>query len=455
MNIGTVKSADASPSLSPAVEKKVANEPAKQTQQANTRQTTDSDYAVKTHLSELPLKEYSVKVLSKSMETHLAVMKQIRDEGIVKSFGFEQKETEKLHTIDIGKAIAEVEEKPLFDFEKVASTVLDFVGGALTNAASAGADKEKLNDLLGQARKGVDRGIKEARDILGGDVKPGDIIDEGIKKSESLIKDGFNLFEDQINDPERSSNVFSYKSVEQQIKMQQEQSSSLTINTKDGDTVNINFASLQAFQARQQQIDANVDSDEGFLNYQQREKETSFYTNQEFAFEIQGELDEDEKEAIAGLVNDINKLSKSFFDGDIQAAFEQAKELGFDDDEISGFALDLKQTKQVQVMQSYQQVEGFEKQNGLPKSVEEPIQNYAAQLLKMMDKSKKVLSEDEDLVNTIQKVVGHTYQMSGQELLDAFQRFNHFNGILLGTELFESTQKPIEEAKVNQQKANG
>jgi hypothetical protein len=62
-------------------------------------------------------------------------------------------------------------------------------------------------------------------------------------------------------------------------------------------------------------------------------------------FSVEGDLDDDELVAIAELLENVNELANAFFDSDLQAAFGMAMELGFDQDELSGFALDLNRRK--------------------------------------------------------------------------------------------------------------
>ena len=89
-------------------------------------------------------------------------------------------------------------EASLFDFEEIAKNVLTFVGGAIKNAHSRGADVGELNDLFEQASSGVLKGIKLAEKDLGGFLN--DEIAEGISKSKHLIEEGIaNLKHDILN----------------------------------------------------------------------------------------------------------------------------------------------------------------------------------------------------------------------------------------------------------------
>jgi hypothetical protein len=54
---------------------------------------------------------------------------------------------------------------------------------------------------------------------------------------------------------------------------------------------------------------------------------------------VQGQLDEDELQAIGDLVQKVDALASQFFGGDMEAAFSAAADLGFDGSEIASFSL--------------------------------------------------------------------------------------------------------------------
>ena len=61
------------------------------------------------------------------------------------------------------------EDNPLgFDYKTVAKNVLGFVTGYIKLAQSQGKDDQELQDLMTQARKGIDKGFGSARDELKG-----------------------------------------------------------------------------------------------------------------------------------------------------------------------------------------------------------------------------------------------------------------------------------------------
>ncbi len=109
---------------------------------------------------------------------------------------------------------------------------------------------------------------------------------------------------------------------------------SLQVFTRDGDLVNIEIGSARsAFMGGGETGDGSsfnmfLGAMAGGMN-----------------FSIEGDLDDGELSAIAELMENINDLAQAFFDSDLQAAFGMAMELGFDQDELTGFALDLNHQK--------------------------------------------------------------------------------------------------------------
>jgi len=108
---------------------------------------------------------------------------------------------------------------------------------------------------------------------------------------------------------------------------------SVSILTQDGDTVKIRFRSTTGVA-----VQANSTS-----TAEATMSATSVYAfaSGRMQVEVNGELDADELKAIGDLMEKVDSLASQFFDGDTQAAFSAATELGFDAGEIAGFALRL------------------------------------------------------------------------------------------------------------------
>ena len=103
------------------------------------------------------------------------------------------------------------------------------------------------------------------------------------------------------------------------------------------------------------------------------------YTVGSLEFEVDGSLDEGELKAIGDLLQGVDELSQTFFDGDIAAAYEQALQLGYDKTEIAGYALELKDREYSYAEQRYRAA-GEINQPTIPKGMFRPIGNYMESL---------------------------------------------------------------------------
>ncbi|WP_111980078.1 DUF5610 domain-containing protein [Algibacillus agarilyticus] len=416
-----------------------------QTTTDNTESTSaivkSESHAVETHLSSTSFQQTSIKILTQSMQEHLHKMGELRNQFVAPE---ETSDIQQLKDLDIKKAIAE--SKPLFDFEDVAKNVLNFVGGALTGAAKGGAKTEQLLQMLGEARKGVEKGIGDARKILGDSILPGGEIDEGIKKTNGLINFGFDRFEQQINDPDYNG-AYRYEAVgyQESIEISSEKTGNIEIQTNDGDVVTINFESLRAYNEKRKEEQTSEENAEGNLYTRSKEHSIENYHNDKFAFSVEGELDEAELKAVGDLINNISSLADEFYNGDVTAAYEKATELGFDQKEISNYAIELEMTNKVKVQQAYKQIAGMsevaKEDKDMPKSIGQPIKEYAQKLIEIMQSSEHSLKSEDELQTTIQALLGQQYQLSSQDLFSALDKFNHFNQVLLNGEKAEAVQK--------------
>ena len=118
------------------------------------------------------------------------------------------------------------------------------------------------------------------------------------------------------------------------------------LKTQDGDRVSISFAGLQA-----SSLVAGAD-------FQPGSSLVAAYSGQvslgSFELVIEGQLDESELAAISDLLGQVELVSESFFDGDLQSALEQALAIGFDVSEIASFSLDLMQVERRQLGSYYE-----------------------------------------------------------------------------------------------------
>jgi hypothetical protein len=363
-------------------------------------------------------------------------------------------------------------EATAFDFEKIAKNVLNFVGGAIKNAQNRGADVDELNSLFEQASSGVLKGIKLAEQDLAGFMN--EEIANGISKSKGLVEEGITNLKRDIFNPEvleaqelSKPNVnFTSESVVSQ------ESGELSITTRDGDSVNITFQDFERIEFSQKQVqqlskeipqvegvrvsqpfkndvppvvnniatsDIDLIEKPGLKTNQVQESKSSstsveenvvFYQESSFSFSVRGELAQEELKAIGQLVSDANELAEEFFNGDIETAFKQALELGFDEQELSSFALQLTKIENTEVIKAYETVSRFD-QDGVdsnPAKAVKPVTDYLNKLLNVLDGSSLQLEDNKSYENIINELINRLGEdVATPDLISAINRFNIFN----------------------------
>ena len=233
-------------------------------------------------------------------------------------------------------------DKPLFDFEAIVKNVLDFVTGAVNKAKADGADDDKLKGMLSDARKGVQIGIDDAVDELKESGVLNDETQEGINKSKEGIFNGLDEFEDNLFNPMPAS-----------VGVTQAQYASLSNNaqysftTAEGDEVTISFA--DAFKSQSASSYQRGKEGEAFVSESSQSRELSF------SMSVNGDLNDKEQEAINELMENLQNVSKTFFSGDLDQAFEEAQELSLGNEQLVAFSMDLRQTKTVAAIKGYEE----------------------------------------------------------------------------------------------------
>ncbi|RKF13110.1 hypothetical protein DBZ36_18760 [Alginatibacterium sediminis] len=273
-----------------------------------------------------------------------------------------------------------VEPKPLFDSEEVANNVLSYVASALKKASSDGASQEKLDQLMLQARAGVDQGFADARTELEDSDMLDDEIKAGIDKSYDLIQNGL----EDIADGDYS--ILEKNKIQQEIAASDSRSTSIELETTDGDKVSISFSQMQQFEYSQRQSEG------------ERSFSVSMQQELNYSISIQGDLDDDELAAIQSLIEDVSKMGKSFFDGDMEKAYEQALEIGFDDEQLLGVAINMEHTQTV----SASNYSNYASENESPLSSLIPnLSQFLQELDEVEQKAKPLFSDPEEAIASI------------------------------------------------------
>lgn len=180
-----------------------------------------------------------------------------------------------------------------------------------------------------------------------------------------------------------------------------------------------------------------VSSEEGPTAQNNIVAQTSIYRQSEsFSFSVSGDLDEDELQAIGNLVQDAGDLANTFFDGDIDAAFQQALDMGYDRQELAGFALQLTRQEKIEVVNAYESVsnlnddkEGFQN----PAKAMSPISAYLDKMLNVFEQSQQLLESGDEYENMVNSLINEMPDVGTNDLVGAINRFNLFNRELLAS----------------------
>ncbi|MGI0115548.1 DUF5610 domain-containing protein [Zooshikella sp. RANM57] len=239
--------------------------------------------------------------------------------------------------------------------EQVADTILKFVEQRLLAEQAEGADNERLQNLLGQAREGVAKGFDQAREDLKalGLLNPN--LEADIDTSYDLVTTGLDELDNKFtgNADKISLSEAALGGEPQPVTLRSHQQFyqldnqfSFQVTTKEGDVVTINaFKQLSTSNGSFQQGQAAA-------TYSQMQYQSGFQLR------VEGDLNEAELNAINELLSDVTSLANDFFDGDVSGAFDQALSLGIDASTLSEFSLTLQQTEVQQMQQAYASANG-------------------------------------------------------------------------------------------------
>ncbi|WP_370166756.1 hypothetical protein [Marisediminitalea sp.] len=148
------------------------------------------------------------------------------------------------------------------------------------------------------------------------------------------------------------------------------------------------------------------------------------------SFAVKGDLDEGELSAISDLLKQITDVSRSFFDGDMESAFNKALELGFDEKELAGFSLQLDRKQVSEKISAYQQNESeVDNKEALRKQLE-PLKAYVEQLKSMQDLLDKTLEVGTDYSKVINGVINQMTDVHVPDVVSAINRYHQFNSKL-------------------------
>jgi len=236
--------------------------------------------------------------------------------------------------------------------ESVSKQILDFVKNAINRADARG---ENVGNMIEQAKQGIDLGFKQAKNILTSLNALSGKIAEGVQQTYEMINSGMEEIVKsfkETNENEPSVTTVSAKSTIQSS------SFNLTIQTQDGDAINVGLDHSLSNSEYNVQLSNGKGTNAELHSY-------SSSSNHGFNISVSGELDEKEIAAIETLLSDVKSVSDRFFNGDIEAAFATGLKLGFNSKELVGFSLELNQNYSESVSKAYREIGGFTTSNAV------------------------------------------------------------------------------------------
>jgi hypothetical protein len=231
-----------------------------------------------------------------------------------------------------------------FTPEKVSDRILGFVSGRVL----AGEDQEKKQQLLDQAKEGIEQGFSEARDILESLNVLNGKVKKDIDSTYDLIQSGLNRLNNQIlgiEEPEQQSEekVAAIREASIETRYARSENTRIEIETRDGDTILVDLSKQRSGQSTRSFSQNQDDSSASFSR--------NISASSELSYEVQGKLDDEEQKAIDELLNDVARISDQFFSGNVQQAFKAISRLDFDSEELTRFSMNLeyRETRQVAI----------------------------------------------------------------------------------------------------------
>jgi hypothetical protein len=240
-----------------------------------------------------------------------------------------------------------------FTPDKVANRIGDFVAAGLEAAKARGASDERLNQMYEAAVKGVEKGFKEAREILDNlNVLNGSIAEQ-VDETEKLT------FEALAELKPGSAEATAQAVLGAAERYRNAEDMSLTVKTRDGDEVTIDFSRSQSYDAT---YGAGADSEGNRTAWM----DVSRSESSQYQFSVKGELDEGEIDALQQMIRDISGVANEFFNGDVQKAFEQSADISFDARELQSMELNMSYSRSWAQASTYEQVGNLDQPQDKP-----------------------------------------------------------------------------------------
>ncbi len=237
-----------------------------------------------------------------------------------------------------------------FGPEKIAQQILSLIDSAFSSIRAKGADPAIIEQKMAEAKAALEKGFAEARDILQGFGAWNGTVKENAEKTLDLIHKGFDdmaVTGAQLAPPTQAASRLVTKNLAA-LDTKRAETFEMEIKTREGDIVKLSYSANQSAGF----ITSRITDDSGV------EQVISAYASksENLSFSVQGNLNDDEKKAIANLMNNVDKLANDFYGGDMQGAMQHAMALDMNKEQLASLSLDLSYTESRSAISAYQQV---------------------------------------------------------------------------------------------------
>lgn len=355
-------------------------------------------------------------------------------------------------------ASAEYEKNEPLTAEKVAGNILGFIERRLQMDVAEGATQEELQARLEAGLSGFKKGFAEASEklealsLLSPEIKTDigktyDLVLEGVDELRKKFIESTKPTETTAPSNNSKGELKTATTTKPATKLEvpeflpaatsssigygnyeygRAREFSFELTTKDGDKVTIKASSSEGLAVEAGRATRGNNS-VGALN-------ASYSSSQSFSLSVEGDLSEEELGAINDLLGRVNDLAGQFFAGNLDTAFEQAVNLGYDDEQIGSFSLNLAQAEIQQVTQAYQSVGPARGNNDAGQNLLSdqllPLGNFIKDLLDSLDRV-SIFDEPKLLVGEVAEKVTGTGEVEEQQ----GKRFRDFMDKIFDLEL--------------------
>ncbi len=267
----------------------------------------------------------------------------------------------------------------------IAKNVLSFVRNELREARNSGAGEEELQNILDQARAGIEQGFNSAREALQGRLGNESRLDSQIERAYNKIQRGLERLDNRFapnvettpteetpnqppvvaegeeTAPPAAPPVSTRIEFTKTIEVLRSRSFELSIETQEGDTVTF---SIEQFYSKQASKEFVKDENGFSVNV---DRQTA--RGEEISYQVSGDINEQEQAAIDALIKKVDRLADKFYSGNIAGAFRKATRVGIDAEQLASFSLNLQSSKSVEITKTYKEIQGVPAEQQLPAPV--------------------------------------------------------------------------------------